>query len=153
MDAYDALNQEGLGYEDAKDLLDNHIRGLELEQSGDDEIVVTTSWMRTFDPDDPAYAHLKRYMIERGYWVQAVDTSKISTDRLVADIIEWMCGDDNSSAVAVELAKEIRGDRNSGDKPTVEQLAGYVLRAIGSQESVASYIEYKLESEYGGEEL
>ena len=82
-----------------------------------------------------------------------VHISKISTDDLVADIIGWMFGADNSSAVAAELAKEIRDDRNGGDEPTVEQLAGYVLRAIGSQESVASYVEYKLESEYGEEEL
>jgi len=82
----------------------------------------------------------------------SVDTSKISTDDLVQSIVEWMCGDDNSAAVAVELDKAICGDRNSGDEPTVEQLAGYVLRAIGSQESVASYLEYKLESEYGEED-
>ena len=77
----------------------------------------------------------------------SIDTSKIATEDLVSNIIEWMFGQDNSAAVATELHKEIRGDRNSGDEPTVEQLAGYVLRAIGSQESVASYLEYKLESE------
>lgn len=82
----------------------------------------------------------------------SVDASKISTEVLVRKIIKWMCGDDNSSATAVELDKEIRGDRNSGDEPTVEQLAGYVLRAIGSQESIASYLEYKLESEYWEED-
>ncbi|MCY3864242.1 MAG: hypothetical protein OXG68_02275 [Chloroflexi bacterium] len=68
VDAYEALNEEGLGYEDAKDLLDNGIRGLELEQDDDGDIVVTSAWMRTFDPDDPAYRHLKRYMIEKGWW-------------------------------------------------------------------------------------
>lgn len=77
-----------------------------------------------------------------------MDTSKISTDDLVDNIIGWMFGDDNSSTVVTELHKEIRGDRNAGDEPTVEQLAGYVLRAIGCQKSVASYLQYKLESEY-----
>ena len=67
-DTCEALNQEGLSYEDAKDLLDNQFRGLELEQDGDDDIVVTTAWMRTFDLDDPGYPHLKRYMIEKGWW-------------------------------------------------------------------------------------
>ncbi|MCY3866065.1 MAG: hypothetical protein OXG68_11560 [Chloroflexi bacterium] len=81
----------------------------------------------------------------------SVDTSKISTDDLVRNIIEWMFGQDKIAA-AVELDKEIRGDRNAGDEPTVERLAGYVLRAIGSQESVASYLEYQLESEYGEED-
>ena len=42
MDAYESLNQEGLDYDSAKDLLDNHIRGLEFEQDGlDDEIVIS----------------------------------------------------------------------------------------------------------------
>ena len=68
VDAYEALDEEGLSYEDAKDLLDNGIRGLELEQDDDDDIIVTSAWMRTFDPDDPAHAHLKRYMIEKGWW-------------------------------------------------------------------------------------
>ena len=82
----------------------------------------------------------------------SVDTSKISTDDLVRNILEWMFGQDNSAAVAGELHKEIQGDRKAGDEPTIERLAGYVLRAIGSQESVASYLEYKLESEFGEED-
>ena len=132
--------------------LDNHIRGLELEQDGDNDIVVTSAWMRTFSPEEPAYPHLKRYMIDRGWWVQTVDISHISTDDLVENIVGWMFGEGNSTAVATELDKEIRGDRNGGDQPTVEQLAGYVLRAIGSQESVASFLQLKLESEYGDED-
>lgn len=67
MNGVDALNQDGLSYEDAKDLLDNRIRGLELEQDGDEDIVATSAWTRTFDLDDPTYPHLQRYMIARGY--------------------------------------------------------------------------------------
>ena len=39
-DAYEILDQEGLSYEDAKDLLHNGIRGLELEQDDNDDIIV-----------------------------------------------------------------------------------------------------------------
>lgn len=72
------------------------------------------------------------------------DTSTIPANQLANMIVGWMFGDDNSAAVGAELAKDIRGDRNAGEEPTCEELAGYVLRAIGSQESVASYLAYHL---------
>ena len=73
-----------------------------------------------------------------------IDTSKLDSHELSNMIVGWMFGDDNSTAVGVELDKEIRGSRNAGNEPTVEELAGYVLRHIGSQESVASYLAYHL---------
>ena len=151
MDGYEALNHDGLDYESAKDLLDN-LRGLELEQDGDGDIVVTTAWMRTFDHEEPAYPHLKRYMREKGWWEERVDTSQLSDDDLMEKIVGWMFGEGNSSAVAVELAKGIRSHRSAGKEPTVEELAGYVLRAIGSQESVAAYLQYQLEVELADED-
>ena len=73
-----------------------------------------------------------------------IDTSKIAAHELANMIVGWICGDDNSAAIGAELAKDIRGERNAGKEPTCTELAGYVLRAIGSQESVASYLAYHL---------
>ena len=153
MDAYESLNQEGLDYDSAKDLLDNHIRGLEFEQDGlDDEIVISSAWMRTFTADEPAHRHLKRYMKDQGWWEERVDTSNIEAHDLANMVMGWMFGDGNRDAVCTDVAKDIRGDRNAGKEPTIEELAGYVLRAIGSKESVASYLQYQLAAELADED-
>lgn len=70
MNIWDVLTDPNMdpSYEDIKDLLDNHVAGLELERDGDNDIVMSVASMMTFDSEDLAYAHLKRYMREKGWW-------------------------------------------------------------------------------------